>query len=670
MAKPANKAWVLNDHSRVESTVGGNVIDKIRQQLHCKFCGGKSCKHEDWTRALKRKNSHVAIRGLHSNWVEDWVVASQRPSTGLIKEHGIIEQFKEARVAAIFNLQEQGEHPFCGPDGCIYAESGYSYVPEVDLMPHGICHYSFPWPDMCAPSFDIVLRTVQVMCDHVSKGERFLVHCHAGLGRTGLMIACWAMYHRYYTPNEVVLRIRAQRPGSIQTKRQLQFVFDFYSYLKGMRCIYRTPSTQESLSDHLSRQAALLHGQEARALRHVPKLLHLALTRVLDIVDEEFHVQGTTFQSALVAQFVIDSVNHRRRHEDHVHITEDKVFEGQVSNLKSDLNNGKWTSLQKTSDLALLVRVLLDMLFAFKEPCIHLNDIRDGVRKYISKGYLDSHVRSTVASPASTESNPQIRVESSTASSKSTPLLNTPTMVSPPLTPSLRQGRPVEGGYITSKGTRVFNTSGKVNRLHPPLGSPLESKHDFRPEGIGVPATPLSGSTRPRVASERRQMARTQRSALRQMRDEKSVDAERLASVLLDSLLVPYRRYTAGVLLSALWLIIWDQQRDVQLDVISAGVEALCHEDIRRDKDLVEFFHTAAQEYGDTYFNRPGGNDSEKEESEPGNYGTVHVKWLAMLYHDHTSLRECPYSKEDDVDDDRPSRDEEGCGDTLQPPAE
>ena len=33
----------------------------------CYFCGGKSCKREDW-----RQNKNVnAIKGLHSDWITD-----------------------------------------------------------------------------------------------------------------------------------------------------------------------------------------------------------------------------------------------------------------------------------------------------------------------------------------------------------------------------------------------------------------------------------------------------------------------------------------------------------------------------------------------------------------------------------------------------------------------
>ena len=117
-------------------------------KIHCTFCGGKTCKHEDYRRTIPNeamKMAHLQLgqvplekyyvfEGLNSHFVVQNVIASQRPSSSLIKRYNIIEQFKEQNVVAIVNLQEQGEHPYCG-DG-ILAKTGFSYDPEEDIMKH------------------------------------------------------------------------------------------------------------------------------------------------------------------------------------------------------------------------------------------------------------------------------------------------------------------------------------------------------------------------------------------------------------------------------------------------------------------------------------------------------------------------------------------------------
>jgi protein tyrosine phosphatase domain-containing protein 1 len=58
-------------------------------------------------------------------------------------------------VTAIFNLQEPGEHPYCG-DG-IKMRSGFSYTPET-LMNNGISFFNFFWKDLTNPTFERCLN--------------------------------------------------------------------------------------------------------------------------------------------------------------------------------------------------------------------------------------------------------------------------------------------------------------------------------------------------------------------------------------------------------------------------------------------------------------------------------------------------------------------------------
>lgn len=91
----------------------------------CYFCGGKSCKHENWK---NNPRNPKGLDGLHSDWITKDILATQRPSSRIIKEYGLVDRFKKSHIGAIFCLQEPGEHPHCG-DG-IHESSGLSYLPE------------------------------------------------------------------------------------------------------------------------------------------------------------------------------------------------------------------------------------------------------------------------------------------------------------------------------------------------------------------------------------------------------------------------------------------------------------------------------------------------------------------------------------------------------------
>ena len=56
------------------------------------------------------------------------MIASQRLGEKLIKDHDIIGQFKKLNIRVVINLQEPGEHPYCGEP--VVPEWGFSYSSE------------------------------------------------------------------------------------------------------------------------------------------------------------------------------------------------------------------------------------------------------------------------------------------------------------------------------------------------------------------------------------------------------------------------------------------------------------------------------------------------------------------------------------------------------------
>mmetsp|Transcript_33616 Transcript_33616/g.38655 ORF Transcript_33616/g.38655 Transcript_33616/m.38655 type:complete len:97 (-) Transcript_33616:13-303(-) len=88
---------------------------------------------------------------------------------------------------------------------------GFAYTPEK-LQREGISVYNFHWQDLKNPSVSEVLKNVKLMDMHINKGEAILVHCHAGQGRTGLIIAAYLMYtNTTDTIDETVKYIRSKR---------------------------------------------------------------------------------------------------------------------------------------------------------------------------------------------------------------------------------------------------------------------------------------------------------------------------------------------------------------------------------------------------------------------------------------------------------------------------
>jgi atypical dual specificity phosphatase len=59
-----------------------------------------------------------------------------------------------------------------------------------------------------------------------------MVHCLAGLGRTGTLLACYLVKHQKMLADDAIQKIREERPGSIQSFPQEEMIFQFAKSLQ------------------------------------------------------------------------------------------------------------------------------------------------------------------------------------------------------------------------------------------------------------------------------------------------------------------------------------------------------------------------------------------------------------------------------------------------------
>ncbi|KAJ8245640.1 hypothetical protein GJAV_G00272900 [Gymnothorax javanicus] len=256
-----------------------NLVKAIPPKIICLLaCGGRDCRYEG---SACWRPSQQAIRGVFSTWVTDSIVAMARPSTHLIKRYSIIEQFQRLKIKSIINMQLPGEHAHCGPP--LEPGSGFTYSPQT-FMENGIFFYNFGMTDFGVSSPAGMLDAVKVLAFAVGEG-RVAVHCHAGLGRTGVLIACYLIFTLRVSPSEAIHYVRIKRSRSIQTRAQIGLVFEFARLLApqlvqfpDVTCVHGTPF---SLPQYLRHQRVLLHGEEARKLRNVPKIIHFLCARLM-----------------------------------------------------------------------------------------------------------------------------------------------------------------------------------------------------------------------------------------------------------------------------------------------------------------------------------------------------------------------------------------------------
>eukprot|EP00062_Callorhinchus_milii_P017642 gi/632970330/ref/XP_007901588.1/ PREDICTED: protein tyrosine phosphatase domain-containing protein 1 [Callorhinchus milii] len=264
--------------------VGERLRHVIPSHMQCSMaCGGRACKYENPSRWSEEEQ---AVKGLYSSWITDNILGMARPSSEIIEKYNIIEQFKRHGVKTVINLQRPGEHASCGNP--LEQESGFTYLPEV-FMEAGNYFYNFGWKDYGVASLTTILDMVKVVAFALQEG-RVAIHCHAGLGRTGVLVACYLVFATRMSADQAILFVRAKRPNAIQTRGQLLCVREFAQFLTPLRNVFACSDPRAhpvTIGQYLIRQRHLLHGYEARQLKYVPKIVHLVCKLLLDFAENK-----------------------------------------------------------------------------------------------------------------------------------------------------------------------------------------------------------------------------------------------------------------------------------------------------------------------------------------------------------------------------------------------
>ncbi len=104
-------------------------------------------------------------------------------------------------------------------------------VDPSSLAEYGVTGFHFPIVDMGAPSPELALDLCRKIDGWLEQGLPTVLHCKAGLGRTGTILACFLVF-RGSSAIAAVEEIRSVNPYYIQSSVQIELIATFEHFLR------------------------------------------------------------------------------------------------------------------------------------------------------------------------------------------------------------------------------------------------------------------------------------------------------------------------------------------------------------------------------------------------------------------------------------------------------
>ena len=345
---PPKKEIKLRNRSTNNKKIS-NEYFSLNHILLCKFICRKVCRLENH---LLRKLP-TPIEGLNCDQIDEYLFASQRLTNKVIKEFNLVNKFKELNVGLIVNCEMKGEHPLCGDsyyDGLDI--SGFSYSTSL-FEKNGIEVLLCGWTDLTIPdSFNHLIKIIKKMYYYINTlNKKIIVHCHAGFGRTAIVLACYYIFTKKIEAEKARQLIRkGGRKRCLGAPPQFNYCKEFGEYLEILRENFYEKNKKDinifKISENLLNigEYKFKYFNEDKYIKYVPVFLLYIFDSIIEIKNENKYDENKIFNSLL----------------NYNNVT--KGEEIKIENMIKEINIYNFDEIKKCNDLKILGYLLFKWL--------------------------------------------------------------------------------------------------------------------------------------------------------------------------------------------------------------------------------------------------------------------------------------------------------------------
>ena len=156
-----------------------------------------------------KRKLHGMITGKPDNF--SWIIEKKLAGSAIPTSKEEVDWLKQEGVKSIVTIREE---------------------PLEDEWIKDVNYLHVHSNDMGIPEFSDLVTSVDFIHQRITNEEPVMVHCLAGLGRTGTILACYLIKYEDMTAGDAIEKVRQERHGSIQSFSQEEIIFRFEKFVR------------------------------------------------------------------------------------------------------------------------------------------------------------------------------------------------------------------------------------------------------------------------------------------------------------------------------------------------------------------------------------------------------------------------------------------------------